>query len=118
MTPREKELLLHEILDGEDATGLRAATLAAGLRAMRFKRRKRVAAYFSVLVLPWVLLLHPTHVQKPVMTEASPTPTTPKVESISTEELFALFPNRPLALVSKPGGEQLVFLDQPQQPAQ
>lgn len=31
---------------------------------------------------------------------------------ITDEELFALFPNRPLALVGKPGQQQLVFLDQ------
>jgi hypothetical protein len=43
---------------------------------------------------------------------------TPQAESrdvkfITDEELFALFPNRPLALVGKPGQQQLVFLDQP-----
>jgi hypothetical protein len=34
-----------------------------------------------------------------------------KVEYITTEQLFALFPNRPMALVGKPGHQQLIFLD-------
>ena len=34
------------------------------------------------------------------------------VKFITDEELFALFPNRPLALIGKPGQQQLVFLDQ------
>ena len=36
------------------------------------------------------------------------------VKIISDEELFALFPNRPLALVGKPGHQQLVFLGHPE----
>jgi hypothetical protein len=35
------------------------------------------------------------------------------VESITDEELFALFPNRALALIGSPGRQQLVFLDAP-----
>ena len=34
-----------------------------------------------------------------------------KVEYITTEQLFALFPNRAMALVGKPGHQQLIFLD-------
>jgi hypothetical protein len=34
------------------------------------------------------------------------------VKFINDEELLALFPGRPLALVGKPGEQQLVFLDQ------
>jgi|SRR5271163_463480 len=117
MTRRDQEQLLAELLGGEEAAGLREATLTAGLKAMRWKRRRRLAAYVSVLVLPWAILLHPTHQQKAVVTEASAKPAEPKVEEITTEELFALFPNRPVALVGKPGEQQLVFLDQPQQGA-
>jgi hypothetical protein len=32
-------------------------------------------------------------------------------EIITDEELFALFPNRALALIGSPGHQQLVFLD-------
>ena len=35
------------------------------------------------------------------------------VKMISDEELFALFPGRSLALIGKPGHQQLVFLDTP-----
>jgi hypothetical protein len=34
-----------------------------------------------------------------------------KVEFINAEQLFALFPNRPMALVGKPGHQQVIFLD-------
>jgi len=40
------------------------------------------------------------------------------IKFITDEELFALFPNRPLALVGKPGQQQLVFLDQRWAPSQ
>jgi len=120
MTEREKEQLLEEVLGGEDASGLREATLTAGLRAMRWKRRRRMAGYLSVLILPLgFLLMHSAHEQKMVvMAQLSPPPPEPKVERITTEQLFALFPNRPLALVGAPGNQQLVFLDQPQFVAQ
>jgi hypothetical protein len=39
--------------------------------------------------------------------------TPPAVETITDEELFALFPNRALALIGPPGQQQLVFLDVP-----
>ena len=34
-----------------------------------------------------------------------------KVEYITADQLFALFPNRQIALVGKPGHQQLIFLD-------
>jgi hypothetical protein len=34
-----------------------------------------------------------------------------KVEYITADQLFALFPNRPMALIGKPGHQQLIFLD-------
>ena len=35
-----------------------------------------------------------------------------EVKVITDQELFALFPGRPLALIGKPGQQRLVFLDQ------
>jgi len=113
MTPREREQLLEDVLGGEESAALREATLQAGLRAMRWKRRKRIGAYLSVMILPWAIVFYPVkratvetgQGRAPVKAEA-------KVEKISTEELFALFPNRPVALVGKPGQQELVFLDQ------
>lgn len=34
-----------------------------------------------------------------------------KIRFINDEELFALFPDRPMALIGEPGQQQLVFLD-------
>jgi hypothetical protein len=41
----------------------------------------------------------------------APPPDAAKVKIITDEELFALFPNRALALIGSPGHQQLVFLD-------
>jgi hypothetical protein len=35
------------------------------------------------------------------------------VKLINDDELLALFPDRPVALIGKPGQQQLVFLDKP-----
>jgi hypothetical protein len=115
MTPREQENILEDVLGGDDSAPLREATLSAGLNALHWKRRKRIAARASLLILPLAILLFPTHHQKKLLSQIQPAAAVaPKVEQITTEELFALFPNRPLALVGKPGAQQLVFLDQPQ----
>jgi len=42
---------------------------------------------------------------------AAPPADTSKVKIITDEELFALFPNRAMALIGSPGHQQLVFLD-------
>jgi len=34
------------------------------------------------------------------------------VKYITTQELFALFPGRPIALIGKPGRQQVIFLDE------
>jgi hypothetical protein len=42
---------------------------------------------------------------------AAPATDTGKVQIITDEELFALFPNRAMALIGAPGHQRLVFLD-------
>jgi hypothetical protein len=44
---------------------------------------------------------------------ASPEEAAPQVKFITTEELLALFPDRPLALVGPPGRQRLIFFDEP-----
>jgi len=40
----------------------------------------------------------------------------PAVQFINDDELLALFPNRPVALIGEPGKQRLVFLDRQNAP--
>ena len=46
-----------------------------------------------------------------VVTASAAQTETAKVKIITDEELFALFPNRAMALIGPPGRQQLIFLD-------
>jgi hypothetical protein len=109
MTPREQNELLEQVFEG-DAAALREETLRTGLRAIRWKRRRRIGGYVALLILPWAVLFYPKHRAVPVVAQVV---APPKVQEISKEELFALFPKQQLALIGKPGEQELVFLDQP-----
>ncbi|HVY69286.1 MAG TPA: hypothetical protein VHH73_05125 [Verrucomicrobiae bacterium] len=119
MNRHDQEKMLAEILGGDDASDFREATLAAGLKAVRQRRRNRRALYGAVPILLLALALWPHRqpaqmlaLSQPALVKPASAPT-PAVEEISTEQLFALFPDRPLALVGKPGNQEFVFLDQP-----
>jgi hypothetical protein len=122
---KDENPLLLEVLADEKLNELRSASLDQALGEMRRSRRRhriiRAAALVAVPLLLMVAVVAPeisrqsegaklvaTNVpQAAVVTEP------PVVENISDEELFALFPNRALALIGPPGRQQLVFLDQP-----
>ena len=117
--------LLREILADEPLTALRRTSLEQGLEAMRRTRRFRRSAGVGTLALVPVLLIVALTLHKRAQETVStpPTPGPPParvvaappeergVKMISDEELFALFPGRSLALIGKPGHQQLVFLD-------
>lgn len=119
MTPREQDQLLRALLE-DDTDALRQSTLRAGLRAVRRRRHRRIASYAVVFVLPWLLLFYPRTTSGPLLDQgarprnakpaASP-PVHDRVEVINEQQLLALFPNRQLALIGKPGEQQLIFLD-------
>ena len=121
MTDRDKNQLLAHILGDDELHQLRQASLWRGLKEMRRRRQRAAAARASWVVLPalWLALLafHPwlrARLKEPeprAMSLASKAPS--KVEYITAEQLFALFPNRSMALVGKPGHQQLIFLDDP-----
>jgi hypothetical protein len=124
----DQDNLLRETLTGEELSEFRKASLADGLAAVRRRRRYRRAAQVGALaVLTLLVSLGIVHqhrnktsvreVASIKQTSATPTPSpapaaeTTKVKIISDDELFALFPGRAMALVGKPGEQQLVFLD-------
>jgi hypothetical protein len=65
-----------------------------------------------------VLMLH-GHFRpaRPTPSESDPAPPplveAGKVNYITEKELFALFPNRPVALIGEPGRQRFLILDEP-----
>jgi hypothetical protein len=127
-TPNPEELL-NEILAAEDQSDFRRQTLAHGLVALRQRARRRRMVQMGLLgVVPCLLgagmlLLHAhdrtTESRNRQARLAGGQASSPRrndlppVKIINDEQLFALFPDRPLALIGKPGHQQLVFLDRP-----
>lgn len=117
--------LLDPVLGLDEMEKLRQATLEAGLTGLRRRRARRqvvrVCAVACLFVLP-VCTIHfyrgdsATRNAGSVAAPASNTVVANRVQEggtkiITDEELFSLFPGRPLALVGTPGHQQLVFLD-------
>jgi hypothetical protein len=124
MKRSEQDSLLKEILDGADIAALREASLQTGLASLRTRQKHRRALRISALVLP-ALMLAGFLLSRPTITiPETPTsvgssaprvaPVTGQVKFISDEELLRLFPGRPVALIGKPGEQQLVFLGTPE----
>jgi hypothetical protein len=125
-TPDELDRLLDDVLAPEATGEFREATLQATLAAIqRQKRRRSLARKAALIALPVVLAgglwwLQPTERTQPRQASVAPqsAATAPAqfipgtdIRLISDEELFALFPDRPLALIGPKGNQQLVFLD-------
>jgi hypothetical protein len=108
----EKRILLEDVLG--DAR--REATLLAGGRILRRRRWKRAATRFSVALAAVMLAAMAIHQKRlnPIVAQSVPAvPASPtvRVESLTDDELLALFPNTPVALISMADGrKRLVFL--------
>jgi hypothetical protein len=119
MTDHDKHKLLEEILGDEELDQLRQGSLLRGLQEMRRRRQRVMISRVSMMALPVLLLVvvafyprvQPTHPALKPMAMAQTAEAASKVEYISKDQLFALFPNRPMALVGKPGHQQVIFLD-------
>jgi hypothetical protein len=125
MKRTEQDQLLESILSGPDLVEFRQTTLEHGLMQLRTQRlRRRVlrlafACLAAGLVIPVFLGIRSTENRRERVEEKSTAMAAPssavqsQVQFITDEQLFALFPNRHMALIGKPGEQQLVFLDQP-----
>jgi len=120
MKRSDQEQLLREILEEGEGTDFRAASLARGLDFLRRRQRRvrmaqvcaaGVLAGLLVFGLVWHPALRPGGTRMAVVTASVPPTETAKVRIITDEELFALFPNRAMALIGPPGRQQLIFLD-------
>jgi len=113
---------LTGVLGDEHLDDFRRASLEFGLDALRRRRRnRRLARTCSIVTLPTVVtvLLYKLITLAPEPSMSAPRPliaagpsSRSEVKIINDEQLFALFPNRPIALVGEPGHQELVFLDQ------
>ncbi|HEX4263675.1 MAG TPA: hypothetical protein VH597_04995 [Verrucomicrobiae bacterium] len=125
MKPQEHQRLLKAILAEEDAGNFQQTSLEHGLTFLRQQRRRRYLArsdaLVAVLCLVILELVKWNHSARrdgfgpQLSSTRHPVPALPnQVKFISDDELLALFPGRPVALIGKPGRQQLVFLDQTQ----
>jgi len=123
MLPSNEKPLLAEVLD--DAR-LRETSLAAGLTVLRRTRRLRatgrvVAWAVAPMLATALLVMCVNQARRDPAAEdfprapAAAAPTTiagTSIRVLSDDELLAMFPDRPVALVGAPGQQQLVFLDE------
>ena len=115
MKPEKKELI-HELLDGESR---REITLLAGAQILRRRRYWRATSQaFALIALATVAgLLVEQKIQRQAPSQISRTETKPvasiKVQSLTDDELLALFPNTPVGLVTLPDGKKLLIFPRP-----
>ena len=125
MNRNEQDALLKQILGNEELEKVRAITLARGIKAARRRRGWRIAsrasAFVAILALFLAISLR-SRMQAPVAAPALPVavsvqpavaPKLEKIANVSAAEVFALFPDRAIALIGKPGSQRVVFLDAP-----
>jgi hypothetical protein len=123
MKSPEHDQLLKEILADRNLGSLKQSSLGSGLAALRETREarqiRRLAALAIVPALVFLVILASQvfQFQRSAKRSFQPRDTLSQpqgssVKMITDEELFALFPNRSMALVGKPGHQELVFLDQ------
>lgn len=127
MKTPESDRLLKEILAGEELADFRQASLEHGLASLRRQRQRQRAAQVCVLAVlalgcgAAIVFSRSRDLGTRQLAWSNATPAmsaslrvrTPEVRYISDDELLALFPDRVVALIGKPGQQRLVFLDEP-----
>ena len=122
----EHDRLLNDIVAGEELADFREASLQHALAAVRRQRqRQRTARLRALVALPVLAALgivisrsSKRPMREITVSNASPVavssvqPRPAAVKLINDDELLALFPDRPVALIGKPGQQRLIFLDQ------
>jgi hypothetical protein len=122
MNDPDQDRLLREIVAGEEIEDFRRGSLAAGLASIRAARRRRrayraCALGLAVAAVAGIALERSMFSGREAQRIAAATPA-PAVQAapdgvkiIDEKQLFALFPNRSIALIGKPGQERFYFLD-------
>lgn len=112
----EKRQLIHDLLD-EQPAARRGATLLAGGRILRWRRRRRTAfqglAVVAVLGIGALCFEKMSRPQPIVVTAVPAPPIQPQKAGLTDEELLALFPNTPVALVTLENGKKKLIFPRP-----
>jgi ferric-dicitrate binding protein FerR (iron transport regulator) len=108
----EKRLLIHDLMEDDQAGLRREATLLAGVSVMRRRRWRRqgiealaVVALMSVMAFwarQWLVPPKPS-------TAANSSVSAPKTPYLTDDQLLALFPNTPVGLATVEGRKVLIF---------
>ena len=114
----EKQHLIHDLLDDESR---RDAALLAGARVLRRRRQWRAASRIGVLAtaLVWTAIWfehrRDAHsiAKNPVAMPTTSESEQVKAQSLTDDELLALFPNTPVALATLPDGRKLLIFPRP-----
>jgi hypothetical protein len=112
----EKQQLLHDLLDGDSHD---ESTLSAAMKILRRRRQWRTARQtFALLLLVaaagWLAEQKnqrpmPAHPHLPQARLSAPAP----AQSLTDEQLLALFPNTPVGLATLPNGKKLLLFPKP-----
>lgn len=125
MKPENQDRLLTDIFVTDESEGFRQESLKCGLSVLRRKRRIRrgltLVAVATLLCQGFRFINLPDHPHSWSSKSQRlnpPAPKMPKVEMseikfIDDEQLLALFPDRSVALIGKPGHQELLFLNEP-----
>lgn len=119
----DQQKLLNALLTRDELEDLRRTSAIRGLAAVRKIRRRRLVVRASLVIIVSGVLTYSVarwhsgpEPPASVLTVHSPSPTqeTTKstgIEVISDDELFALFPDRGVALIGRPGSQKLLVFD-------
>lgn len=129
MNQSDQDRLLKELLAGEASPGFRQASLECALASMRRRRMlQRIASVGAVAAVMGIALWQTTSARRTVSSGTQMAsnatavivqqPARAKFQTISDDELLALFPDRPVALIGEPGRQRLVFLDEQIHPSE
>lgn len=112
MRRSDQDRLLRDVLADESLARLREESLAHGLASLRQRRQRRtlLATAASLALMLTVLFVAQ---RRPATAVAK----TSHIKFINDEQLFALFPGRPAALIGSPGEQKFIFLDAPAPPS-
>ncbi len=126
MNHHQPDDLYRELFHDEATGAAREQSLAAGLTALRQKRRTRRMQVTALATLPallaaslWTYHAQADHSDTAAVKIASsaavrpsqPVIALPPIEKISDDELLALLQNENIALIGTPGHQELVVFD-------